>query len=351
MSVHFRSDRPGLPWQVKWREGGRQRSESFKTERHARRHDARMQVRAEQGAHAPPEPSRMVLTDWITRWVETFGPQWAASTHRTRGNTIDAHLIPHAGDIRLKDLGRARIRDVRAAMLTAGRTPDTVNHTIRVLSAALGAAVDEGLLPGNPCRGLKPLPVPPVDRDPIDAVTLDAVTALMATPRDRAVVAFLFHAGLRPGELRGLRWRDIQPAGLVVRRAMGDAGVKETKTGVARVVPVREAVRLAVDELRENGRVEPDGLVIRGDHGGPLDWGNWTARVWKPAVAAVTRARIVPYQGRHTYASALIHDGHSPVEVAAWMGHADVGTTLRHYAHLMPQPGRGVRHEVPRPGG
>jgi site-specific recombinase XerC len=41
-----------------------------------------------------------------------------------------------------------------------------------------------------------------------------------------------------------------------------------------------------------------------------------------------------PYDGRHSYASLLIHSGRSPLAVAAAMGHASAETTWKHYAHL-----------------
>lgn len=41
-----------------------------------------------------------------------------------------------------------------------------------------------------------------------------------------------------------------------------------------------------------------------------------------------------PYDGRHSYASLLIHAGRSPLAVAAAMRHASAEITWKHYAHL-----------------
>ena len=72
--------------------------------------------------------------------------------------------------------------------------------------------------------------------------------------------------------------------------------------------------------------------------------GNWRQRVWKPACAAAA-VDANPYDGRHTYASLLIHEGGSPLAVAAAMGHASAETTWRHYVHIF----EGARKGTPVP--
>ena len=44
--------------------------------------------------------------------------------------------------------------------------------------------------------------------------------------------------------------------------------------------------------------------------------------------------RATPYDGRHTFASLLIHEGRALPYVTAAMGHASPTTTLPHYAHV-----------------
>jgi hypothetical protein len=43
---------------------------------------------------------------------------------------------------------------------------------------------------------------------------------------------------------------------------------------------------------------------------------------------------VSPYDGRHAYASLLIHEGRPLLQVAAALGHSSGDTTLRHYAHV-----------------
>jgi hypothetical protein len=44
--------------------------------------------------------------------------------------------------------------------------------------------------------------------------------------------------------------------------------------------------------------------------------------------------RATPYDGRHTYCSLLIHEGRSPLLVAAAMGHSSAELIWRRYSHV-----------------
>ena len=54
-------------------------------------------------------------------------------------------------------------------------------------------------------------------------------------------------------------------------------------------------------------------------------------------------AALTPYDGRHSFASALIHEGRSVIEVAAQLGHTSAQTTLKHYAHIVEEARGGDR--------
>ena len=75
-------------------------------------------------------------------------------------------------------------------------------------------------------------------------------------------------------------------------------------------------------------------LVCAGERGRVLDLDNWRSRVWSPACAGGRACRAAPYDGRHTYASLLIHEGQALPYVTAALGHASATTTLDHYAHV-----------------
>jgi hypothetical protein len=62
---------------------------------------------------------------------------------------MDKWIAPLIGGVRLRELGRARVRHFRAEMLDRGAANATANGVMRVLSTALGAGGR------GPCEGLE----------------------------------------------------------------------------------------------------------------------------------------------------------------------------------------------------
>jgi integrase len=343
MTVERRADRADRPWRVRWREEGRHRSRSFASRRAAVRFDAETRLRLEDGGVV--RPRHLTLDEWLERWFDTHGPGWSVGTQKQREWTCDRHVSPHLGGVRLTALTRGRLREWKRDLLLAGVSAKGVNAASRVLSAALTGAADEELIPLNPLLGMRALPTPPAD---VVAVPLEAVERILSRlpDRDRRIVGLMAFAGLRPQELRLLTWTDLGPTTLWVGRAQGAEEVKRPKSAAGgRTVDLR-AELVAILEPRGQS-----GLIAEGERGGVLDWHNWAARVWRPALKELgigqwlterVGGRIrrewecpyVPYSLRHTYASLRIAEGATVVEVAAEMGHANPATTLTHYAHL-----------------
>jgi integrase len=114
---------------------------------------------------------------------------------------------------------------------------------------------------------------------------------------------------------------------LIVDRSYSYGELKDTKTHRRRTVDL--IAPLAVDlAAYRPARPALGALVVESASGGYVDLANWRQRVWKPAFPGSS-----PYDGRHTYASLLIHEGRSLPYVTAALGHSTAKTTLDHYAH------------------
>ena len=86
-----------------------------------------------------------------------------------------------------------------------------------------------------------------------------------------------------------------------------------------------------------SGRPGDDTLVLPRDDGHPWkahDWQNWRRRTFADAIKVGGLEHAPPYDLRHSFASLLIHEGQSVVEVAAQLGHSPQ-MTLSTYAHVM----------------
>jgi integrase len=97
--------------------------------------------------------------------------------------------------------------------------------------------------------------------------------------RDATVVSVLSYAGLRPGEVRGLRWSQVGDRTLVVNAA---------RTGNRRSVRLLAPLRSDLDAWRDaGGDGRPDGFVFPAVDSG--EWSanafeKWRRRVFAPAL-------------------------------------------------------------------
>lgn len=144
-----------------------------------------------------------------------------------------------------------------------GRAP----KTYRLLRTILNAAVEDGLIPRNPCRikgaGADDTPERPT-------VTVEQVYAIVSEikPRYRGLVLLAAFTGLRFGELRALRRKRLDLQAGIVTVAPGDGNVQRDRHGAshfarpksragARTVAIPVPI---VQEMKEH-------LALIGDHG------------------------------------------------------------------------------------
>jgi integrase len=134
--------------------------------------------------------------------------------------SFDSRIIPRFGALRISELSRQEIQDLVDELLAKGKAPNTVRNAVMPLRALYRRLLCRSEVLINPTIGLT-LPVIRERRERI-ARPEEARKLLAALPAgDRPVWATALYAGLRRGELRGLRWGDVDfEAGLIrVERA------------------------------------------------------------------------------------------------------------------------------------
>jgi len=111
-----------------------------------------------------------------------------------------------------------------------------------VVRSVLRASVTEGYLTTMPA-----LPrLPRVGRSVVQAFPAEALPKLLATAGAATRLAFALaaYAGLRAGEVRGLRWSDVnlRTRTIVVRRAITKREEASPKSGHERLIPIAKAL-------------------------------------------------------------------------------------------------------------
>jgi integrase len=141
--------------------------------------------------------------------------------------------------------------------------------------------------------------------------------------KDPALWATAFYAGLRRGELRALRWVDVDLAG----------GVIDPKsTARRRKVPIAAVLH---DYLIEHRLRSSEGLVFGRDGDTPWATGSISQRANK-AWKAAKLTPITLHECRHTFASLMIAAAVNPKALQTFMGHSSITVTLDRYGHLFP---------------
>ena len=178
--------------------------------------------------------------------------------------------------------------------------------------------------------------------------TKDAAQFLDYAQIDRLYAAWYLalFAGLRRGELLGLRWQDVnlEQAEITVSQTLvavkGKLEVNEPKTeSSTRTISISLDTVAVLQEHRKRQDLEREkcgsawtesGHVFVTAIGTPIDPGN-LARAYKRVLRASGVPEIRLHDLRHTMASLAILRGDSPKVVSERLGHTDVNFTMNTY--------------------
>ncbi len=223
-----------------------------------------------------------------------------------------------------------------------------------VLHTCLEQAVGWGLATRNVADIVER---PRVERAEAQALTSQQVKDLLAAAgacRLGALLNVAVNTGMRQSELLGLRWRDVDLEGglLRVRHQYGrDGTFCEPKSARSRrtidlpastVATLREHRTRQIEErLIVGPNWEDRDLVFCTHRGRPLGHRN-VLRDFNQLLR-VAGLPAVPFHAlRHTHATLLLAAGVPVGDVSARLGHSSATITLDVYGHVLPDAGRGI---------
>lgn len=297
------------------------------------------------------------LTDWLNSQQQHS--QLKPSTLRMYRRYIQGDIVPSFGDkLLLKNLRKPHVAGLIKDLQDAGRGATTIKRIHATLSSALSDAVQDGLLPDNPAAGAR---LPKVTRkrievwEPADAGKfLDAATEhRMGTLFELAVLA-----GMRRGELCGLRWSDVDLAArrLVVRVQLVQVGKElvegtiKTDAGQNRVVALsdRAVAALVAWQIRQAEEREQwaeayqdSGRVFTYEDGRQLRPG-YVSKLFELMVEKAGLPHMRFHDLRHLHASLMLASGQDLAIVSKTMGHSNSQITRDLYAHMVGDAARNA---------
>jgi integrase len=322
----------------------------------------------------PGNRSGRTFGEACDEWLRYVGDekQRAPSTLRDYRTTVTSSLLPEFGrDLQLDALTTERIETYRARLLAEGKLARrTVQKRMVVLHGILARAKRCKWIPSNPAEDVERITLKPSGnfnvlsgeqvyavarairegrhREPPEQPLSSEERARMRAQdeQDAAIFTVAAFTGLRMGELRALRWRDVDFAKrtLFVRGNYTRGSDKERapKSGKVRSVPLIDQAAVPLDALSKREFYGgPDDLVFPAPLGGHLDDSALRKRFYEALKAAELghlREKddpIVFHDLRHTFGTLAARTWELP-KVQGYMGHADIQTTMI-YVHHIPQ--------------
>lgn len=319
------------------------------------------------------EPT-MTVKQFLQSWTTDVLPNRVnRATVANYQSLVNRHLIPGLGRHRLRDLTPEHVDRFLRAKANTGLARSSVGRLRSILTDALTHAERRQLVVRNAGR-LSIMPAVESDGETGQrALTTDERDRFIATalafhpPKDGedsaarrphrlgALMAVMFHLGLRPGEGTGLLWDDYNPqqrtlrvSGSIKRVPKRDGGgydlirgpVKKSTAGqrTIRLSPTLTDIieahraRQAAERANAGALWVETGLMFPSEIGTPLDPSNLRRQFTAVAAAAGIDGPVTPYTARHTAASLLIDTGASLDQVADLLGD-DLRTVVLHYRH------------------
>jgi integrase len=292
------------------------------------------------------------------------------NTRKNYEQIVRVHLVPVLGKVRLDKLSPEQVDRFLKSKADEGLGRSHIGRMRTLLGDALTHAERRGLV----ARNAAALSVMPKTEAPTERQSLrpDEARDLLAAAGGEPLEALVMvggSVGLRPGELTGLVWSDIDleasPLALTVSGSMKRrpkatgkgyelerGAVKRSKDGRLTVALPPRAVaalkahtaRQAAEKLAAGPLWHDQGLVFASKVGTPVD-PSALRRVFARIAKRSGLTGAFPYLLRHTTVSVLLDDGASIEEVADLLG--DHPRTLyRYYRHkVRPVADAGLRME------
>ena len=322
----------------------------FATKEEAR--SARDKARTEARTGVFVAPTKITVQEHFESWWEIKKEKVKPTTAENYRFLLDRYILPRLGSQLLKDLTSVKIEKMLIDLIQ-NHSESTVRLVSIVLTQGLERAVKDRLLPLNPAKGIER---PKGKKRVVTPYTSGELKLLLEKLESHRLFAFfrlLAYTGGRRGEILALRWSDLdfEKATLAIsknRTRIGKSVIEQdsTKGGDGkRIVQLdSETLRLIKDHRRRQieERMKAGSLwqeanyIFTQENGLPLDPSTPYQLFKKTAKRLGFRSESL-HSIRHLHATELLNSGAGVHLVKDRLGHSDISTTLRIYAHIRPE--------------
>jgi integrase len=299
------------------------------------------------------DAQKLTVGDYLDTWLEESveGSVWY-TTWRDYERMCRLHIKPTLGRVKLQELTKMHVQRLINEKTRQGYSPRAVRYIHTTLSKALNQAVDWDLVQRNVASRVK---LPRMKRTKRETLTVTNVAAFFAAAeRDRfaALYVLAVTSGLRPQELLGLKWEDLDldRGVLFIRRVVSEDEIgfvlkEETKTSGGRRLELssvgiealkRHRIRQHQERLKYRGVWVDLDLVFPSTKGTIMRRNNLHRRSYKPLLWAAGLPDIRLYDLRHTFATLMFENDEQLKLVSEMLGHSSIKQTADTYTHVAP---------------
>jgi len=322
-----------------WRHytGGKQVWEKLADESDVRRKEDAVKLANARATRLSEQPrTHVTIVDFCER---EYMPRIQAKRHPS---TFDGyrklwskHIRPHFGKRKLHEYRSADATQFFEQLADRGLGRHSIAHVRSFMSGLFRRAVNTpGLLQSNPIHDAE---TPHYTREEMIA----ALNALRGCPQGFVAMLLAF-VGLRPAEIMGLMWQDVDTvAGVLhVRRGVWKGIVQEGDSGKkkhTRSIPVGPRVIALLEQYRNTREAIVSGFVLESEAAKPLDIWHLAKREIRPVLKAAGVEWKTFYGGRRGAETEMGRHTNGNTQITAhYFGHSK-RVADSHYQKPLPE--------------
>ena len=322
----------------------KRRTKTFFTQEEALLWLAEQKKARAMGVSTFPSDPKITVSEYLNQWIERTRNLKTPATIRNYSGRIKNQIAPSLGRVKAASLTPRMIEDLLSELIGQGYSAGTVLGTYRTLSAAYNDGYRLGEFAHNPTDRVK---VPKLKTEPLPPIpAVDAAIIYSYASQDpylHARIEIGMVCGLRPGEVLGLKWSDIDwnERTLLIERQVKRVEGKglvfgSVKQGEARTIALSdEQMKILQNHLVAQDLVRPhfevdEGLLFPNQLGAKLD-DRRDARNWKNLLDIAGVQHYARYQMRKTAYTNLYAQTRDIRTLMEYSGHTQVSTVMRSY--------------------
>ena len=302
-----------------------------------------------------PEKKVPTFGEYAKKWLEGYAQTHLKySTYVSYDGMLRNHLVALM-ETPIDQIKRADLKELISAKTKEGLAAKTVKNVKAIVSSILSHAFEDELIQAHPGLRLGKLVKDKDRKADVNPLTRDEGRDFLEAvannyPRYYPFFLCALRTGMRLGEIRGLKWEDIdfREGFIEIKRSYTKGRFTTPKNGKSRRVDMSRQLSETMKELRTERKAEalakgwkdvPE-LVFVNEEGNVIDDVNLRKRVFNKALEKAGMRLIRIHDLRHTFASLLIQNGESLAYVKDQLGHHSIQITVDIYGHLVPGANR-----------